>query len=374
MLQAPGARVQGNWLYLWSSPYGIWKYKALAVDIYLHVPVYINSTCPLGLPSRLPAGPGSYTLELAVPPGLSGACNITLYSGAYSLSFVVFAKPLDWLPGALMRAVLEVNGTGWHYVELGTDGVLYDWFRPVASTPLAGCGVIYNGSLLIVKPVSYFAANPGYVNPLELPSRGLQRYGFFLYLRGPAKIYVYPVPCVNASSAPSPAGLANLSGLVVMSFGFPRYNQFAIERPELAPWYNFSNGLLAVSVYNLTAPSYSGFLYIASGPPAGVWAAVFAAQFSAMAVGTSYQAYFAVPGEEPAKAGGPYAVAGQDYWAWLYEANGTEYWVFSPYPPLDTSLGFLPTGWTAPVYVVAARGVWSPLSLVSAKLERLPSP
>lgn len=370
-LEAPPARVEGSTIFLWSSPYAIWPYKALEVDVYQNIDVSINSSCPLGLPPYV--GLGHHVLELDVPQKYSGNCTITLSYGPYRQVLYAVIKPIDWLPGAFERLALVVNGTGWHYIELGSDGVLYDWMMPIARIPLVGCAVVYNGSLLQVSPLNYTAVNPGYAEPLYVPSEsGQPRYGFLAYLNGTARIYVYPLPCLGRPASPPPApGLSNFSGLTIMSFGFPALNQLVVERPSIEPWYNVSSGLVSAGVFNFTAPSYTGVL-AALAAPVGAWAMAFAGYFpGTMAISTTYEAYFAVGSSPPERIG---AAGPSGYEAWLYVVNGTEYWVFSPYKPLDTSLTLLPVAWTEPVYVVVSKTPWSPLRVLGEAVERLPSP
>ncbi|MFB6490012.1 MAG: hypothetical protein TU35_001990 [Thermoproteus sp. AZ2] len=371
-MEAPPARVENSTIFLWSSPYAVWPYKALEVDVYQRIEVAINSSCNLGLPPYV--GPGRHILELGVPQRYSGNCTIELSYGPYRQVLYAVVKPIDWVPGAPIRLVLAVNGTGWHYIELGSDGVLYDWMMPVARIPMAGCVVVYGGSPLFVAPLGYMALNPGYAEPLYVPSgSGSPRYGFLAYLNGTAKIYVYPLPCSGRPPAAPPAaiGLSNLSGLTIMSFGFPKLNQFVVERPAFTPRYNVSSPLVSASVFNFTAPDYSGVL-AALASPTGAWAMAFAGYFSgAVAISTTYQAYFAVGSSQPREVG---AAGPAGYEAWLYEANGTEYWVFSPYKPLDTSLALLPVSWTEPIYVVASKTPWRPLEVLGEAVERLPSP
>ncbi|MFZ8807862.1 MAG: hypothetical protein ACO2PN_07125, partial [Pyrobaculum sp.] len=76
--------VSNKTLHLYSSPYAAWPYpKAIEVKLFYPTTVSVFSTCGAVAASSVGGAPGSYFVDVVVPPGFQGDCwvNFTHPSG-----------------------------------------------------------------------------------------------------------------------------------------------------------------------------------------------------------------------------------------------------------------------------------------------------
>lgn len=339
-----------NTLYLYSSPYAPWPYEgAVKVELYVPAYIYINSTCPFAAPAVLGGAVGTWSLNLTVPPLYEGSCllNFTGPSG-WRQAVLVKVKLVDWYPSP-RRVVVTLEGRGWQFIQVGQDGTLYVWERPIAALPVVGCAAIYNGSLLLAERLSYGAAQPYVIPAPLLPGlKGEERYGFFLRLSGRATLYIYESGCpyVNASSASSPPPDPRDYAIAV---GVPTLRGYVYDTPSYAVR-KIATNLRNILVANGTAMVYKLYSYW-YGTPVGMWGGVLYFDFKPEPLLTTYISFFSPGNATPVHLGDG---------VWLF--NGTvKYWVAGPEEPLQRPalpVG-VPMGWQGPFYVVAdPTGEW----------------
>ena len=341
--------VEGKTLYLYSSPYAVWSYpRAISVSIFYPTSVLVSSTCGAVAVASVGGAPGKYYVDLAVPPGVQGDCfvNFTHPSG-WRAAVLLKIKLIDWYPGAVERAVVVLNGSGWQFVQVGADGMFYVWERPLARLPVAGCVFVYNKSVLLTETLNYGEAVPNIVPPVYVPSPGGQpRFGAFIKLEGASTLYVYQAPCpraVNLTVPPPPSLRAKL-GVLLPGYAGPYF-----DSPTPRTHSEYKTALRVVNYTVSAGRSYRLYIYSYS-TPVGMWGAVLRYDFGVSTYLTTEVSLF-----RPAAATAGPARAGD---VWLYVANGTRYWVYSRTPPYYTCnppCG-APSGWTEPLYVVADPG------------------
>ena len=185
--------VENKTLYLYSSPYTPWQYPgAVVVRLFYPTAVLASSTCGAVAVSSVGGQPGVYPLDLTIPPGFQGDCwvNFTHPSG-WRDAVLLRIKLIDWYPGAAERAVVTLNGTGWQFIQVGQDGTLYVWERPMAKSPVAGCVLVFNKSVLLTETQPYREVAPNVIPPAVAPSdAGTVRYGAFVKLHGVSQLYI----------------------------------------------------------------------------------------------------------------------------------------------------------------------------------------
>ena len=330
-------------LYLYSSPYGPWPYpKALEVRLFYPTQVYVSSTCGAVVPGLLGGSPGSYPLDLSVPPGYQGVCwvNFTHPSG-WREAVELRVRLIDWYPGATERAVVRLNGSGWQFVQVGQDGVFYVWEKPYLRLPMAGCVFVYNKSVLLSETAHYAQAESRILPPVVVPAAsGQARYGAFINLRGVDVLYVYNSPCVgvNNVSVKEPPPLVARIGVVRPGYGGPVF-----DSPTQSNSTIFKTNLRVLNYTVAAAGLYKLYLYTYS-TPVGMWGAVLRFNCALSTLLTTEVSFF-----KPLGAEGPVKVG--EYW--VYRRNGTVYWISGdrPYYTCEPPCG-VPSGWTAPLYVV----------------------
>ena len=70
--------VSNKTLHLYSSPYAPWPYlKAVEVKLFYPTKVLISSTCGAVAASSVGEAPGSYPVDVVVPPGFQGVVGST---------------------------------------------------------------------------------------------------------------------------------------------------------------------------------------------------------------------------------------------------------------------------------------------------------
>ena len=341
--------VSNKTLYLYSSPYAPWHYPAIiVVKVFYPTAVLTSSTCGAVVVSSVGGQPGTYPLDIVIPPGFQGNCwvNFTHPSG-WRDAVLLRVRLIDWYPGAAERAVIALNGTGWQFIQVGQDGALYIWERPVARLPVSGCVFVFNKSVLLTEAQPYREVVPNINPPVVAPSdAGAVRYGAFVKLHGVSQLYVYKAPCVmsrrlNVSEPPS---LVAEIGVTLPAptgpvFDMPRVEKSVIYGTELRN-INYSESI--ASVYKLYIYTYS--------TPVGLWGAVLRHNFALTTLLTIKVSLFR-PGGEPVRIGDD---------VWIYRMGNVTYWIHGPRPYYlcEPPCG-VPTGWQKPIYVVVdPAGEW----------------
>ncbi|MFN3805348.1 MAG: hypothetical protein ACK4SY_09845 [Pyrobaculum sp.] len=332
----------GGTLYLYSSPYGTWHYpRAVAVDLFYPTTVYVSSTC--GAAGGVLGGAvGRHYVDLYIPPGFEGVCllNFTAAGGWWRV-VTLRVKVVDWYPGAVERAVVRLNGSGWQFVQVGRDGVFYIWERPVAKLPAVGCVFVYNGSVLMAEGMYYRAIQRDLLPPSFLPSgEGVVRHGAFLYLNGVGTLHVYSLPCLPAVGAAvrEPPPLVGRFGVVKPDVRAAFFDGAVVNNTVF-----FHTALRVVNLTVAVGDMFQLYLYTYS-TPVGMWGAVLRYNFKPNTLLTTEVSFF-----KPQEAVGPLRAGDM----WLYNASGVYYWVYggTPYYTCSPPCG-IPTGWTEPLYVV----------------------
>ncbi|RFA94162.1 hypothetical protein [Pyrobaculum aerophilum] len=340
----PYAVFKDSVLYLYSSPYSAWRYeKALKVELLFPTELYIGGTCGFIPPSLLTPPPGVKWIDITVPPMYEGTCllNITHPSG-WHYAITIHVKLVDWYPSS-ERSVVVLRGVGWQFVQVGEDGVLYVWERPLASVPVVGCAAVWNRSLLLAESLPYSPAEP-YVKPAPwLPSaQGVRRYGFFIFLNGTGVLYIHKAPCpVNASI--TPRGEPSLRGFIIGPF----VNLGEGYKPD-APLFStrsMATALRRIVIANGTAHLYTLYSYWYT-TPVDIWGGVMYFKFTSMPMLTFDMVYI-----QPANASHPEEIAKG---VWVFNTT-PRVWVSGSEPPAQRGLSMprgTPLGWQAPFYVV----------------------
>lgn len=355
--------------YLYSSPFGTWKYPGL-VAVAVNAPlVYINSDCPFSLPTYL-RGPGSYSLDVYVPPGYQGTCHAELLYSNWRVEYTFKVKEIDWYPDVDVRAVLVLNGSGWQLLQLAQDGSLYAWGVQIGRLPLVGCVVETGGSLLLVQRVPYAQlVLHVFLNgsPAWVPAgSGEIRYTFLVDTSGEVKLYVYPASCINVVAPPAPAvdvisiASANDIGLI----GAPRPTGYLLTKPSLSVAYTIEGPVVTITAANGSSIADTVYIY-GFGLPVDMYMLLYYIYFIPTARLTSDLVLFG--SRPPAGKSGPF---------WIFRQNGTTYYYLGPMEPYtrNAPLPFgAPVGWAGPFIVVAdGTGRWGGLpQIVSVGLERL---
>ncbi|MGC8583289.1 MAG: hypothetical protein ACP5MH_06115 [Thermoproteus sp.] len=365
----PYAAFRNGTFYLYSSPFGTWRYPGL-IPIDVESPlVYVNSDCPFGLPTYL-RGPGEYRLDVFVPPGYQGTCRVEFLYASWKASYSFRVKEIDWYPNVNTRVAVVINGSGWQLLQLAPDGTLYAWNVAVGQLPLAGCVVERGGSLLIVQPIPYAQLAPGVLvngSPLWIPAEGgAPWYTFLLDLSGSATIYVYPAPCLAVEAPPAPAvdvpaiASSNDIGLI----GAPRPTAYLLAKPKLSVAYTIEGPVATVVAANGSSIADTVYIY-GFGTSVGMYSLLYYVDFTPTAYLTSDLVLFG--SRPPAGRLGPF---------WVFPQNGTTYYYLGPMAPYtrNAPLPFgAPSGWAGPFVVIADRtGRWGGLpQIVSVSVERL---
>ena len=354
--------VDGKALYLYSSPYAPWQYPgAVVVKVFYPTTVLVFSTCGAVAASSVGGQPGAYPLDVVIPPGFQGDCWVNFTHPSGWRDAVLFrVKLIDWYPGAVERAVVTLNGTGWQFVQVGRDGMLYIWERPMAKSPVAGCVFVYNKSVLLAEAQPYREAAPNVIPPVVVPSdAGDVRHGVFVRLAGVSELYVYEAPCaaLKKLEVPIPPPLVAKMGVVLPTptgpvFDAPQAIKSTLYRSELRS-INYSEA--AARVYRLYMYTYN--------TPVGLWGAVLRYNFALATLLTAEISLFK-PAGELERAGD----------VWIYRVGNVTYWIHGPQPHrvCEPPCG-VPTGWQSPVYIVAdPTGEWRGWpQIISVKREVL---
>ncbi|ACB39741.1 hypothetical protein [Pyrobaculum neutrophilum] len=357
--------VENKTLYLYSSPYAPWLYPgALELKLFYPTKVAVFSTCGAVAAGELGGQPGAYPVDVAVPPAFQGDCwvNFTHPSG-WRQAVLLRVRLVDWYPGASERAVVELNGSGWQFLQVGQDGMLYIWERPVVRLPVAGCVSVYNRSVLLTEILRYVEAAPNVVPPVYVPSEaGAARYGAFIHLEGPAKLYIYGAPCLSHKplNATPPPPLRGRLGVVLPTPTGPVFDQAEVNNTAV-----FKTGLRVVNYSVAPARVYKLYLYTYS-TPVGMWGAVLRYNFALTAYLTTEISLLWPEGARSVEKRGD---------VWAIHTGGATYWVYSRAPPrtiCEPPCG-VPAGWADPIYVVVdPTGRWGGWpSVLSVKREVL---
>ncbi len=329
-------------LYLYSSPYDVWIYpRALELRLFYPTQVYISSTC--GAAGGVVGGSvGSYRIDLTIPQGFEGVCLINFTSPqGWSEVVTLRVKAVDWYPGIYERVVVTLRGVGWQFVQVGTDGWLYIWERPMSTIPLSGCVVVYNKSVLIPEVLQYRVLEAHVRPTFHTPGGGSQRYGVFLYLNGDGVLYIYPAKCpvVETPLSHAPPPLRVRLGVLKPEFGGPVFDAARVRNSTI-----YTTALRIVNYSLAEGTLYKLHLYTYS-TPVGMWGAAMRYWFAPNVLLTTEVSLFAP----------------LEYWElervgdfWLYNATDGHYWVYSVVKPRYTCMPpcGIPTGWTEPLYVV----------------------
>ncbi|MEZ0318433.1 MAG: hypothetical protein ABWK05_00345 [Pyrobaculum sp.] len=342
--------VANKTLYLYSSPHAPWPYpKAVELRLFYPTQVYVSSTCGAVVPGNVGGSPGSYLIDVTIPPGLQGTCwvNFTHPSG-WRDSVELRVRLVDWYPGASERAVVRLNGSGWQFVQVGQDGVFYVWEKPYLKLPVAGCVFVYNNSVLISEVAHYAQLEGRVLPPVVAPAAsGAERYGAFVNIRGAALLYVYNAPCASAEkmSVREPPPLFAKIGVVR-----PGYYGPVFDSPTRSNSTIYKTALRVINYTTAAAELYRLYMYTYS-TPVGMWGAVLRFNFALTALLTTEVSFFKPPGASGPERAGEY---------WVYRVNKTVYWISGgrPYYTCDPPCG-APSGWTSPFYIVVdPTGQW----------------
>jgi len=340
--------VENKTLYLYSSPYTPWQYPgAVVVRLFYPTAVLASSTCGAVAVSSVGGQPGVYPLDLTIPPGFQGDCwvNFTHPSG-WRDAVLLRIKLIDWYPGAAERAVVTLNGTGWQFIQVGQDGTLYVWERPMAKSPVAGCVLVFNKSVLLTETQPYREVAPNVIPPAVAPSdAGTVRYGAFVKLHGVSQLYIYKAPCavLGRLNISDPPPLAAEIGVSLPTPTGPVFDAPQIEKSVI-----YRTGLRTINYSEAAAKVYKLYMYTHS-TPVGLWGAVLRHNFALTTLLTTRVSLFR-PGGEPAKVGD----------VWTYRLGDVTYWIYGPRPfyLCEPPCG-VPAGWQEPIYVVVdPTGQW----------------
>ncbi len=338
-------KADGGTLYLYSSPYGPWIYRrALVLRLFYPTYVYVNSTCGAVPPMRLGGRQGAYPIDVVIPPSYEGNCvvNFTHPSGWWR-AVLLRVKLIDWYPGASERAVIVLNGSGWQFLQIGQDGTLYIWERPVAKLSVSGCVFVHNKTVLLTEELHYREVAPGVVPPVWAPSAsGYVRYGSFVKLGGTSAVYIYNSPCVSSSGVgpPAPPRLEADMGLYIPSrAGY--VPDWAVVNYTLL----FQTRLRALNYSVAYGSIFTLYMYTYS-TSVGIWGAVLRYNFRTEPLLTQDIILF-----KPRGASDPRLLGD----VWLFYSENATFWVYSddpPYQKCNPPCG-VPVGWRSPIYVVA---------------------
>ncbi|MEM0483221.1 MAG: hypothetical protein QW434_00755 [Pyrobaculum sp.] len=364
----PYALFSDNVLYLYSSPYAAWEYKrAVRVELLFPTELYLGGSCGFIPPGVLTPPPGIKWINITVPPMYEGVCilNITHASGWHS-SVIINVKLVDWYPSS-ERSVVVLRGRGWQFVQVGEDGTLYVWERPLARVPVAGCAMVWNRSLLLTELLSYYPAEP-HVKPTPwMPSLGgTARYGVFIYLNGTAALYIHRASC-PANMSIQIGGEPALTGFVIGPF-VNLGEGYGPDSPVFSKRL-MNTALRRILVANGSARLYTLYSYWYS-TPVEMWGGVMYFKFTSMPALTSDMVYI-----QPINASLPVEVGRG---VWLYDTT-PRVWVSGPEPPAQRSLPLprgTPLGWQAPFYIVVdPTGGWGGWpEVVEVRKEELKPP
>lgn len=365
-----GMAIRDGTLYLYSSPFGSWSYPD-ALSIAVNGPyMYIATNCSLGIPPYL-SGPGTYTLNLVVPPAFQGTCYVNFTYMRWLQTVWVKVKEIDWYPDVSQRIVLKLNGTGWQLLQIGESGGLYAWSIPIGRLPFPGCVVELAGALATVQVIDYVPLREGLVlggEPALLPQPGgpVERYTFLVNMSGPTTLYIYPAPCIPPTyTAAEPLDASSVAaqndiGIV----GVPEGYGYVLSTPEWKEGWSERGAIAAISTANGTTAVSRYYLYTVN-TPVGMYLIYYYAEFTQSPLLSTDLVLF---GSQPP--------AGKSGNAWLFRYNGTTYYYFGPLQPYarGSPLPFgLPTGYVGPFVIVAdATGRWGgPPSVLSVSVETL---
>lgn len=343
--------VVGDVLYLYSSPYAPWRYdRAIKVDLHFPTELYVVSSCGFIPPFKISPPVGTKWVDITVPPSFEGSCFVNFTHPSGWRRFVELrVKLIDWYP-AQMRAVVRLQGRGWQFVQVGADGVLYVWEKPVANLPVVGCAAVYNGSLLLYELARYVPAHP-HVSPppLLFSSAGEARYGYFVYLKGEGTLYVYAAECPPSSKV----AVREVFNFTTLVFGpyVPTPRGYLHDSPR---WRvaSYNTTLRQVVVANGTGETYTLYSFWYS-TPLDMWGGVLHFDFKFPGKLTTDVIFISPrPPVEPDQI---------SHGVWMY--NGTpRIWVAGPERPAELRLPLprsTPLGWVGPFYVVVdGRGDW----------------
>jgi len=334
--------------HLYSSPYASWPYpKAVEVRLFYPTEVFISSTCGAVAASSVGGAPGSYHVDVVVPPGFQGDCWVYFtHPSGWSDAVLLRVKLVDWYPGATERAVVALSGSGWQFVQVGQDGVLYIWERPVTRVPVAGCVFVYNGSVLFAEAQRYREVAPGIIPPVAVPSSsGSLRYGAFIKLDGASRLYIYGADCPAAPrlNVSEPPPLRAEIGVVLPTPTGPVFDALVVEDSVM-----YTTGLRVINYTEASARIYRLYVYTYN-TPVGLWGAVFRYNFALTTLLTVKISLL--------RLGGELQSAGD---VWIYRVGNATYWIRGPQPyRLCEPPCAVPAGWQEPLYVVVdPTGQW----------------
>jgi|GEM_PF-1117378 hypothetical protein len=366
----PYVAFRNGTFYLYSSPFGTWRYPGL-IPVSVNGPlIYINSDCPFGLPTYL-RGPGGYELDVFVPPGYRGTCRAELLYGSWSAEYVFKVREVDWYPDVDVRAAVALNGSGWQFLQVAPDGALYAWGVEIGQLPFSGCVVERGGVLAITQPMPYTELAPGVLvngSPMWVPypQSGTSLASFLLDLRGNGTFYLYPAPCLKVEAPPATAvdPIAEASANDIGLMGAPTPAAYILARPKLAVAYRIEGPVATVVAANGSSIADRIYIY-GFGLPVDMHMLLYYIYFTPTAYLTSDLVLFG--SKPPAGRLGPF---------WVFPGNGTTYYYLGPMEPYLRSapLPFgAPRGWAGPFIVVAdGTGRWGGLpQVVSVAVERL---
>jgi len=340
--------VSNKTLHLYSSPYAPWPYpKTIEIKLFYPTTVSVFSTCGAVAASSVGGAPGSYLVDVVVPPGFQGDCwvNFTHPSG-WRDAVLLRVKLVDWYPGATERAVVTLNGSGWQFVQVGQGGTLHIWERPMAQIPVAGCVFVYNKSVLLTETQRYREVAPNVIPPAVAPSNsGSVRYGAFIKLDGASQLYIYKADCPTTPrlNLSEPPPLRAEIGVVLPTPTGPVF-----DAPVVNNTVTYATGLRTINYTEAAARVYRLYVYTYN-TPVGLWGAVLRFNFALTTLLTVKISLFR-PGGELQRVGD----------VWIYRVGNVTYWIYGPQPHrlCEPPCG-APAGWQEPLYVVVdPTGQW----------------
>ncbi|MEM1925911.1 MAG: hypothetical protein QXR64_02520 [Pyrobaculum sp.] len=352
-------------LYLYSSPFGPWHYpQALVVKIFYPTFVYVSSTCGAVVVYTVGGAPGEYKIDITIPPGFQGDCfvNFTHPSG-WEDYVILKVKLIDWYPGASERALIYLNGTGWQFVQVASDGILYIWEIPKGRLQFSGCVFVYNRSVLLSETQRYVEIIPNVLPKVQAPSdQGVERYGVFIRLTSQEPLYMYRLKCIDSLNAtpPAPPPIRAIMGVLLPGREGPFFDTPTVETSAM-----YRTSLRSINYTVARGQVYRLYMYTYN-TAVGLLGAVLRYQFSVSTLLTTEVSLFRPMGA---------VEIDKIRDAWVYSVGDTRYWVYSSKPPyyLCNPPCGVPAGWIDPIYlVIDPTGEWKGVAeLIDVKYEIL---